>query len=375
LSFQKKLLNKKQVSTISQFVYISLQFTLKAKEKVKMVDKVNRITNNNGEKKMGLAASQARFLGITARKSNIEYEGQQVNQQRTALAEEVNALYSKLLALDLPIAPNTTDFFETNYSFEISNNKNYEGDYTIKSYYQNDDGTYFLNTTRTYKKNVAVGTDLKNSTISSSQNEEGETVYTLNTTDGSFPLTANAKNSESMINLINSTYGEGTITDNSLYYYQDTEGLTHYIPASQVENYTAESAISSYVSSQKEITEPIAFESAQVTFDANNRFQSVSITDPKTGSNICSNTDIDTTRTYDTEGYDTALRDYTMSKDEYDKMVADLNAQTESLQQEDKVLELRLNQIDTEQNELQTELEAVKAVLDKNIENTFNTFS
>ena len=64
-----------------------------------------------------------------------------------------------------------------------------------------------------------------------------------------------------------------------------------------------------------------------------------------------------------------------MSKDEYDKQVADLNAQTESLQQEDKVLELRLNQIDTEQNELQTELEAVKAVLDKNIENTFNTFS
>ena len=56
-------------------------------------------------------------------------------------------------------------------------------------------------------------------------------------------------------------------------------------------------------------------------------------------------------------------------------MVADLNAQTESLQQEDKVLELRLNQIDTEQNELQTELEALKAVLDKNIENTFNTFS
>ena len=64
-----------------------------------------------------------------------------------------------------------------------------------------------------------------------------------------------------------------------------------------------------------------------------------------------------------------------MGKDEYDKMVADLNAQTESLQQEDKVLELRLNQIDTEQNELQTELEAVKAILDKNIENTFKTFS
>ena len=56
-------------------------------------------------------------------------------------------------------------------------------------------------------------------------------------------------------------------------------------------------------------------------------------------------------------------------------MVADLNAQTESLQQEDKVLELRLNQIDTEQQELQTELEAVKTILDKNIDNTFKTFA
>ena len=69
---------------------------------------------------MGLAASQARFLGITARKSNIEYEGQQVNQQRTALAEEVNALYNKLLALELPVAPDTTKFYETNYSYKFT---------------------------------------------------------------------------------------------------------------------------------------------------------------------------------------------------------------------------------------------------------------
>ena len=34
---------------------------------------------------MGMAASQARFLGLTARKTNVEYEGQQINQQRTRL--------------------------------------------------------------------------------------------------------------------------------------------------------------------------------------------------------------------------------------------------------------------------------------------------
>ena len=27
---------------------------------------------------MGMAASQARFLGLTARKTNVEYEGQQI---------------------------------------------------------------------------------------------------------------------------------------------------------------------------------------------------------------------------------------------------------------------------------------------------------
>ena len=33
---------------------------------------------------MGMAASQARYLGLTARKTNCEWEGQQINQARTA---------------------------------------------------------------------------------------------------------------------------------------------------------------------------------------------------------------------------------------------------------------------------------------------------
>ena len=35
---------------------------------------------------MGMAASQARYLALTARKTNTEWEGQQINQARTALA-------------------------------------------------------------------------------------------------------------------------------------------------------------------------------------------------------------------------------------------------------------------------------------------------
>ena len=317
---------------------------------------------------MGLAASQARFLGITARKSNIEYEGQQVNQQRTALAEEVNSLYNKLLSLELPVAPDTTDYYETNYSFEITNTEGNDGSYIIKSYYQNDDGTYYLNTERTYNKNVAVGTQYQ-----SGITKEGDT-YKFADTSGSYTLTADAQNSAAIAELINKTYGDGTVSaDEKFYYYQDSDGLTHYIPATQVE---ALGSFSSYISTNKEVTENVAFPSATVTFDANNRMSGITgAVDPATGETISFTSEVDATRTYDTEGYDAALRDYTMSKDEYDKMVADLNAQTESLQQEDKILELRLNQIDTEQNTLQTELEAVKKVLDENIENTFKTFA
>ena len=48
---------------------------------------------------MGLAATQARYLSLTARKTNIEFEGQQVNQARTALANESANLYNKLYSI------------------------------------------------------------------------------------------------------------------------------------------------------------------------------------------------------------------------------------------------------------------------------------
>lgn len=56
---------------------------------------------------MGLAASQARFLSLTARKNDLEYLGQQVNQQRTNLAYQMNTLFDQLVQLDPP-APKYT---------------------------------------------------------------------------------------------------------------------------------------------------------------------------------------------------------------------------------------------------------------------------
>ena len=71
---------------------------------------------------MGMAASQARFLGLTARKTNVEYEGQQVNQQRTSLANESANLYNQMMALDVPVPPSKNQYYDTVYSLEGSKN-------------------------------------------------------------------------------------------------------------------------------------------------------------------------------------------------------------------------------------------------------------
>ena len=72
---------------------------------------------------MGMAASQARYLALTARKTNTEWEGQQINQARTALANQSANLFNRLLGLEVPNAPKTTDYTELQYSFSDGDNE------------------------------------------------------------------------------------------------------------------------------------------------------------------------------------------------------------------------------------------------------------
>ena len=66
---------------------------------------------------MGMAASQARFLGLTARMNNVEFEGQQINQQRTALSNKSASYYTDLLGMEVPTAPSVEEFTQTVYTF------------------------------------------------------------------------------------------------------------------------------------------------------------------------------------------------------------------------------------------------------------------
>lgn len=72
---------------------------------------------------MGLSASQARLLSLTARQSNLEFEGQQINQQRTTLSNQSSNYYNTLLEMDVPVPPSSDDYTKIVYTFMIGGNE------------------------------------------------------------------------------------------------------------------------------------------------------------------------------------------------------------------------------------------------------------
>ena len=76
----------------------------------------------------------------------------------------------------------------------------------------------------------------------------------------------------------------------------------------------------------------------------------------------------------DEDAYNDAMNKYYYQKEEYDKQIADINAKTEVIQAQDRQLQLKLEQLGTEQTALQTEMEACQKVVSKNVESSFKTF-
>ena len=107
---------------------------------------------------MGMAASQARYLALTARKSNCEYEGQQINQARTVLSNQTANLFNQMLGLSVPVPPSTQDYTKVQYSFTDGvNNMTIDGWNQLAS--PEEDYNYVIN--YHYKANVYTGSQKK----------------------------------------------------------------------------------------------------------------------------------------------------------------------------------------------------------------------
>lgn len=70
---------------------------------------------------MGMSASQARYIQLTARMSDLELEGQQINQQRLNLANQSSAIQEEALKMPVPTAPSTYDYMRDVYKGKDGN--------------------------------------------------------------------------------------------------------------------------------------------------------------------------------------------------------------------------------------------------------------
>ncbi len=329
---------------------------------------------------MGMSASQARFLALTARKSNVEFQGQQVNQQRTSLANESAGLFNQMLELQVPTPPSATDFYSMAYTFP-GDNENEE--YRILNWGAASDptkGMYnvdvkIVNKDSGYKNpSLEVGTSIKLS--------NGEySIQLPNTTDG-VAMTKSDKDvrgrtqgEDGYVPSYSYKYGGRTyyIEEETLANMFDpiaeTNGMKEYIVTQENQ---ANSTVAYYKSenSMREVT----LYNATMDSAETGRFTAITYYPNYPESLETRTIDLVIQEINDDAGYDAAMAEYNYKKMLYDRTIDDINTRTEVIQRQDLTLELNLKQLDTEQEALNKEMEAVQQVINKNVETTFKTF-
>ena len=341
---------------------------------------------------MGMAASQARFLGLTARKTNTEYEGQQINQQRTTLSNQSANYYNQLLGMTVPVPPSTADYTKTVYTFEDGSLNN-----SISSMIAQVDGTYLISYTSSWTNNFAVVSTAP--TIYTRTGDEGNYTYYVGAKQlrqlGATITDEDIQNDEYLKTLsdnqiqqlqeeeqkyleqLNEKYGEANW---QVRYVQNTSTGTWspYFVKQEVldsaiynETGASQSTIATYTVGSAQETEEIKGVTARLEQDSTGRIINITL-NPGDADEVTYA--VKTNTVTDQAAYDDAMNQYEYDKYEYDQSIQNINAKIEIIQAEDKNLELRLKQLDTEQDAIQTEMDAVQKVIEKNTESTFKTF-
>ena len=345
---------------------------------------------------MGMAASQARWISLAARKTNVEYEGQQINQARTALANQTSELWNKLYHMEVPTPPSTTDFTKTTYTFDIGDSHKVVTDIQDADYTDSDGITY--NKYVTYTCDVIEYTGIRNTNSNpqvqwvdpTSDNPDG--YYMIGTKIAS-KLKRNEPDEDeyetyvAALDRIVIDWPESTVAkawkahkddpnNSDIWLFKDTNNEMNFaVKGSASEPDTLdyciknqEEALHTYYAVNQTNKKTVS-KYAVVEYDASGRATSIQL---EKSSAVY---ELSTTSSTDDDAYNDAMNQYYYNKQVYEKKVQDINAKTEQIQTEDRTLELRLKQLDTEQNALQTEMDAVHKVISKNIENTFKTFN
>ena len=436
---------------------------------------------------MGMSASQARLLSLTARQSNLEFEGQQINQQRTSLSNQSANYYNSLLTMTVPTPPSTDDYTTIQYQFVIGGNDatvtqvlpqdnlgNYLVEYTtnlasigvqensaykitasannsavktgalrdvdstdptevynaelqyyVQSFREDDQHgtlTALTNKSDRYDKTRLTGNvtyynkygnqvdatealdngELKDEYTALVDKQSDEIGYSIvniqladrasyeealargefvrefqeNTTDNTYgtdKVQTYAASNDATFSTVGSEYKEAFLNAgldiNEYYQYESSTGI-RFAKKEDVEMSANNSTLSimTYAVASLKKTQTTQLSGVQIEFDASGRISSMTDAEGNTYTMTASTIT-------DDDAYEDAYNQYIYEQYVYDQKQNEINAQIEILQAQDKNLELRLSQLNTEHNAIQTEMEAVNKVLSKNIETSFKTFN
>ncbi len=340
---------------------------------------------------MGMSASQARFLSLTARKSNVEYEGQQINQQRTALSNESGSYYNKLNTMAVPTPPSTSDYTKTVYKFMEGNVTN-----TIDSMIAQKDGFYLVNYTKSYSAESVIpnGTVL----VVRSENEDktgfdyyiGATKLRILGEDYSNDTYLSTLNTDERADVLKREQQYQTLLQEkykdqnwAVKYTKNSDGIYNpvFYSLEQIQNskYSEEgvslNVIKSYMYGPTTETHEIKGAKARAEQDSSGRYKNIIIYSEDGQGNVEETEfNLEVTSTTDENGYKDAMNKYYYDKQVYERTVQDVNSKLAQVQAQDKSLELKLKRLDTEQSAISVEMEAIQKVISKNISDTFKTF-
>jgi len=339
---------------------------------------------------MGMAASQARFLGLTARKTNVEYEGQQINQQRTALSNQTASYYTNLLGMNVPQPPAVQDFTKTVYSFTDGALNN-----QITSMVAKNDGSYTISYLRNYVDDFAIvsavpsrivkvdddtfkvgNTQLWELGDDGDEREANDPYYASLSDDMKKALIEEEK---AFIEKLNAKFGE--TDDTWLVRYVQNSATGAFEPtfynksvlegATYDTTNTSVSFIGAYTRGSAPVSEEIKGVPAELEQDSTGRYINITMSDANGNPTTYALT---TATVTDDDAYNDAMNQYEYDKAQYEADIQEINAKIEIIQAEDKNLELRLKQLDTEQAAITNELDAVNKVIEKSVESGFKTF-
>ena len=365
-----------------------------------------------------MSATQARFLCLTARKSNVEFQGQQINQQRTTLSNESANYYSELCNMKVPTPPSVDDYTKVTYTFNdgamtntitsmiarsdgnysISYMKQWQDDYAVvpaasSLVAEDTNGNFIIGATKLRKIEADYATgDPTDDYVAAfmANNADDEYIKTLDA-DAVKALLKEEAYYAQLLNLNSNSSAKGP--DWYVRYVKDqTTGAykPYFYSASECgdehNQYGTENFynVSCFTLGSATQTEQVLNREGTVEKDTSGRYVSIVLYMKDSSGNIITDeqghpkTEVYPLTTHtitDEDAYNDAMNQYAFEQAQYDKKIQDINAQLEIVQQQDKKLELNLKQLDTEENAINTEMEAVKKVIQKNVESSFKTFN